>query len=267
MNRQRPSQYSYRGAEAADARRRLVLATGLVVALFLADLVTGGMIRNLIRSGTGLVWGIGARIERSVAGTGFVSSRTSLAAQNEVLRSQLAQYESRVAAASVAVAENELLRGMAQLAAHTPGITAPITSSLKASPYGTFFVGAGAADGIVHGTLVLSGSGYVLGRISDVGTHSALVDQLFAPGNEIDGLASGVSLTLVGEGGGNAVARAPRGAAISVGDVVFSPSLGSRPIAIVGSVAADPADAYTLVFVRTPANIAALQFVYIVTGE
>jgi len=262
-----PSQYTYRGARRGESRRRLALTTGIVVLVFLADLVTGGVGGESIRAATGVLWSVGAQIERAIRSTGFVASRSSLASENDALRTQLAQYEQRVAAASAAVAENELLRSMARLAADEPGITAPVISSFQASPYGTFFVGAGTADGIMHGALVLSPDGYVIGRISDVGPHTALVDQLFAPTKELDALARDVPLSLVGEGGGNAVARAPRGSAVAVGDVVVAPTLGGRPVAVVGAAEADPAAAFTLVSARVPANIAALRFVYIIAGQ
>lgn len=267
MFRTNPSQYTFRGARRGESRRRLVLTTGVVALVFLVDLATGGVVREMVRAATGALWSVGAQIERGIRSTGFVASRASLASENDALRTQLAQYEQRVAAASAAVAENELLRSMTRLASDAPGITAPVISSFQASPYGTFFVGAGTADGIMHGALVLSPDGYVIGRISDVGPHTALVDQLFAPTRELEVLVRDVPLSLVGEGGGNAVARAARGAVVEVGDVVVAPTFSGRPVAVVGAVAADPAAAFTLVSVRVPANIASLRFVYIIAAQ
>lgn len=267
VNRLGPSSFSYRSIEQRDARRRLLWVTALVALIYAVDLISGGLLRGYVRSATAAAWNAGTRIERGIMLSGLFASNRSLSAQNEALRIQLAEHEGQSAAAAAALAENELLRQMAGVVAKTPGLTVPVVSSFTSSPYGTFFVGAGEADGVVEGSLVLAPDGYVIGRVTDVGAHTSLVVQLFASRKELEVVISGVPLTLVGEGGGNAIARAPRGTLIAEGDVAFAPSLSDRPVAVVGAVAFDPADAYTLVSVRTSANIASLRYVRIIEAH
>lgn len=261
------SRFSYRATQTNLDRRRLIFATVIVVIVFAADFLSGGMIRGVLRSVTSTIWSAVSRAEERVMANGFFSSRAQLASANAALQAQITQYQGKLAAADATAAENEQLRTLSHLVAQSPGITAPVISSVRTSPYGTFLIGAGSADGVEKGALVQSGDGYVIGKVSDTSARTALVDQLFAPRQTVETQIAGVPVTLSGEGGGNAIGRAPRGAKISVGDVVTAPSMGGKPIGIVGSVTSDAADAFSAVEVRAPANFTTLRFVYVITAK
>lgn len=256
--------FSYRQREQTSARNRLLWVTAFVVAVYIVDLALGGMLRGYVRIAASVFWQTGTRIERGIVRSGIFASHRELAAENEALRAQVAALEGQSAAAAAALSENTFLRSFAGVAADEPGITVPVTSSFSASPYGTFFIGAGSEEGIAAGSLVLAPDGYCIGRVVEVTARSALVSQLFAPGSELETLAGDVPLTLAGEGGGNATARAPRAAGVTVGAIVIAPSLGGRAVGQVGAVSPDVTDAHLNVSVRTPANIAALSFVRVV---
>lgn len=239
--------------------------TVLVIAIYLTDLVLGGALRGYVRAAAAIMWSVGTRIERGMERSGLFASHKELAAENEALRVELAAAQVHSAAAAAALSENELLRTIAGVVADAPGRTVPVVSSFTASPYGTFFVGAGTQSGIAKDALVLAPDGYVIGRVIEVTAHTALVAQLFAPGASVEGIVGDVPLTLSGEGGGNATARAPRAAAIAEGDVIFAPSAANRPVGVVGAVSPDVTDAHMNVSVRTPTNLATLHYVRILT--
>ena len=162
--------------------------------------------------------------------------------------------------------ENRELRGIVHIAEDVSGRTAPIISSVRSSPYGTFIVGAGSADGISAGSVVMAGGerGFVIGQIAEVGEHSSLVEEIFAPGASAEGSVGGAELIFEGQGGGNARAEAPRAISIAEGDSVTSAMFGGRLIGVVGAVPADSASAYKSIYVRTPVSLSELQFVYVV---
>lgn len=244
-------------------RRRLWAATVLVLLLFGADIISGGALRARIRAfSAGISVHGGALISR-IAGSGFFSSRASLAAQNRSLAEQLQQYEERASAYSALEEENAQLRALVGLAAHTHGLTAPVVSSLYASPYGTFLIGAGSAEGVAHGNIVLSSEGFVLGEVADVALHTSVVHETFAPDASVDAIVNGTAVTLEGEGGGNARATIPRGVSIAVGASASAPQYAGRPVGIVGGVATSSGGAAQDLFVRIPVNRSGLQFVYV----
>ncbi len=256
---------SFPQSDSRRRRRRLFAATVLVIFLFVADLVSGGKLRALVRESASVAWQSVSRVGQAVGQSGFFSSRAALAHENAALQATIAHLQDRAAAYSAVEAENAQLRALVHLSAAAPGITAPVTSSFRASPYGTFTIGAGSADGIQKGALVLTPDGFAIGRISDVAAHQSLVVGLFAPGETLDVVINGIPMSLHGEGGGQATGEAPRASAISVGDPVFAPSLGGKSVGIVGNVQGSQASASTKLFVRVPVNLASLLYIYVET--
>lgn len=226
--------------------------------------------RALARASGASVWGWGASIEKLIYESGFLSTRRGLARENSALAGQIAQLEERAAAYEVLKEENEALRHMLRVAETArgekkeSGITAPIISSFRASPYGTFQVGAGFADSVSPGDIVLSAENFVIGRIESADSHSSLVRAVFAPGVSSDATLRGVGIAVEGHGGGNARTKMPRQSDVAVGDPVVSAILGARAIGVVGNISEDSGSAYKSVDIYLPVNLSAIQFVYIV---
>ena len=252
-----------------DARRPLIAVTALVVFLFLADLLSGGVLRHAAHSAAAEVSRTVNAAASAVGASGIFATRASLEAQNRVLSQQLAALQERAAAYSVLAAENDQLRTIANLPSRPAGITAPVVSSVIASPYGTFLIGAGSADGVRSGSIVLAGStdesAFVIGTVSDVGAHTSTVQETFAPGATLDTVIAAAAVSIEGSGGGNAHALIPRGVHVVVGDAVMAPGLGARAVGIVGNIASSSASATQDLSIRVPVNIGALQFVYVVS--
>jgi cell shape-determining protein MreC len=203
----------------------------------------------------------------AVVSSGFFSTRHALQSENQLLKREVAQLQSRIAGLEKSEEENAQLRDLVGMIQGPVGVTAPIVSSTRSSPYGTFLVGAGKVDGVVEGSIVMAGSserGFVIGEVSDVQEHLSLVTEIFAPAVEIEASINGAPIVLKGQGGGNARGDTPRAVTVDVGDSVVAPSLGGRLIGVVGAVSSDPTDVYQRVYVRIPANFSTLQFVYVV---
>lgn len=243
------------------ARKRLLIATVVVAVLFIFDMVSGGALRWLARGVSSSVWGIGS----AALGSGFFSSRRALQAENETLKQELSRLEVEAVGLEALESENRELRGIVHIAEGVSGVTAPIISSVRSSPYGTFIVGAGSADGISAGSVVMAGGqgGFVIGQIAEADEHISLVEEVFAPGASAEGSVGGAELIFEGQGGGNARAEAPRAISIAEGDSVTSAMFGGRLIGVVGAVSSDSASAYKSIYVRTPVSLSELQFVYV----
>jgi len=246
--------------------RRLFAMTLLVIVVFLIDLISGGTIRALAQNAAASIGGVSVRVFNAVKYSGIFHTRATLAAQNQALEAQIARYEAQAAAYKALQEENAQLATQAHLAQDNTGITVPVVSSLRSSPYGTFLIGAGSAEHIKQNALVLTDLGFVVGRVTDVSAHTSLVTELFASGKTVSALVAGANATLGGAGGSNARAQIPRGIAVTAGDIVTSGSVGGRPIGIVGKVESRPADAYSTVYMRLPQNIYSLRFVFVLSS-
>ena len=269
MNLFRPNNF-LGGRWTPRSGRRIFTATAIVCALILVDAFSGGTVRSLVRRAGSLVWWWGISIERSIHESGFFRTRRGLIAENAALTEQIAQFQERSAAYRVLKDENIALREMLNVAetakgrSKESGITAPIASSFRASPYGTFQIGAGTADSVSPGNLVLSAENFVIGRVLTADAHTSLVKEIFAPNVSSDAVLHGIGVAVVGQGGGNAKTDVPREADIAVGDPVISAIFGSRAIGVVGNVSVDSGSAYKRVQIYLPVNLSILQFVYIV---
>ena len=256
---------SYRQNKSRNGR--LLVITTLVVFLFALDILTGGSIRHLLRGGVVVMAEWSGRVGASIKGSGLLATRASLEAKNRVLSEQLTQYEERAGGFEALRTENEELRALVHLIESLPsgteGMTAPVVSSIRSSPYGTFLIGAGDSDGIARGSLVLTSGGFGVGTVTDTGAHTAVVTEVFAPSATIEAIVGSASISAAGSGGGNARASVPRALSITVGQPVVAPAFGQRPIGIVGNVASSSASASQDVSIVLPVNLASLKYVYI----
>lgn len=256
----------YRRSDRRHARKRLLIASLIVVVLFLFDVASGGTLRGVARSLSAGVWSATTGIGSAIFGSGFFSSRRALSAENDALKSRIADLEAELAGHQLLKDENEELHSLVRLAESAKGVTAPITSSVRSSPYGTFMIGAGSAEGISAGSIVMAGGerGFVIGQVAELGTHSSLVKEVFAPGVSVEGTLRDAALVFEGQGGGNARAEAPRALSLAVGDSVTSARFGGSLIGTVGAVSSDSSSAFRSVYIRTPVGLSELQYVYVV---
>ncbi|MBV9159419.1 MAG: rod shape-determining protein MreC [Candidatus Kaiserbacteria bacterium] len=258
------AEFSHRSLHGARAgRRRLLAATFLVVFLIVLDIVTGGSVRSLIRTGATTLWSATARARAGIIETGYFRSHRALASENASLRDEVASLQEKAAQYNVVADENTQLRDLVHLASTERGITAPVVSSFRSSPYGTFLIGAGKNDPVAAGDIVLTPGGFVIGIIADVQDRTSAVRGIFSSGMTSDVLIGTTPVTLTGEGGGNAKGSAPRGVSIQAGDPVIARQYGGRPVGIVGKVESSPTSPDQTVYVRIPVNLESLRFVYI----
>jgi len=255
---------SFTAQRGRRARQRLIFATILIVILFILDALFGGPLRLALQSGAATVWKVTASARNAITGSGYFTSHRTLAQQNETLEEQLAASQSDAAAYQGLKEENDELRAFLHLASSTPGLTAPIVSSFRASPYGTFMIGAGTADGVVPGSIVMSTEDFAIGTVTSAEVHTALVTGSFASGSSIDVLIGTTAAVANGRGGGNAIAMVPREASIHENDAVVAPSLGSHQIGIVGHVDDSASSAEQTVYIQLPINLSSLRYVYII---
>ncbi len=253
-------------------KSRLIVATFVVLLIMGIDFLSGGFVRSYVRDGASSVFLWGDSLGTAIGNSGVLSSRRALESQNRSLSERLSQLEEQSQSYQALKSENEALRSLVNVAQSTAsesgrGVTAPIVSSVRSSPYGTFLIGAGTADGIVSGSYVLTGEGVMIGIVRSGGTHTSVVSEIFAPGASEEAVINGTVVVIGGSGAGNAYAKVPRGIPIVVGDPVVSPRYGSRTIGIVGNVASSSASASQDVYIRIPVNFSSERYVYIIPSN
>lgn len=261
------SQFTFDASHGRSGRRKLAYASLLVLVLLALDTLSGGSVRGLVKATMSGIWTTSADVRSAIFDSGYFSSHRSLAEANESLRADLELSTEKAAAYEAVRQENQILRSLLHLAKEERGITAPVVSSVRSSPYGTFLVGVGAAEGVAEGSLVITEGGFVVGRVTEVYKRTTLVTEIFAGGSRVDAQVGGATASAEGRGGGNALVKIPRGIAIRTDEPVTAPALGGRPIGLVAEVESDTSSAEQSVYVHLPVNLSSLRYVYIVPAQ
>lgn len=243
--------------------RKLLLAVSiLAVAIFGVDAILGGLIRSGVQNVASSIWRMSASAVDASESSGVFTSRQSLARENISLRAQVASLKSLKLTNVVLTEENASLKEISGL---TEGINSSksfeVLSYVDASPYGTFIINGGSAEGVVAGSLVLAEGGVLIGTIDRVGTHSSQVYGILAPGREIVGrIGNTTAVTIYGRGSGNGVLQIPRDTFVEEGDLIYYEA-GNLIVGEVGVISSSSADAEKTLFIRVPLNLYGVRFV------
>jgi cell shape-determining protein MreC len=259
--------FTYRRDDARHGSRWLLVVTIVILAVFAVDIASHGLVRASVRTAGSVIWRVGSGFGHAVFDNGYFTTHAKLAEENDALRAEIASYQAAGAESTVLADENAQLRAMLHLESHDAGVAAPVVSSYRASPYGTFTIGTGTKAGVANGSLVLTSGGFVLGRVVDAGSETSLVQMIFAPGSRIDVVVKDAAVTASGRGGGNARAAIPRAIHVDTGEPVIAPELGQRPVGLVASVAEDAGGADQIAYISLPINISTIRYVYVITAH
>lgn len=249
-----------------------IALTAIVLCLGLADFLLGGAVRDAARTAVVPFANFGRASVAAVSSGDFFSSRAALLRENAELRLERDRLQAQGMAFEALRNDIEALQEMARLAAlesekgDSESVTAPVISSLRASPYGTFLIGAGLVHGVQNGSIVLGDSGFAIGSVSDVSNRNSVVRMFFSPGQTADVVSGSTGFSITGHGGGNASAEVPRESLLNEGDAVLAPTLGNRPVGIIGKIASSTSSAYADVYIVYPRNLNTVRYVHVVPG-
>lgn len=235
----------------------------LLMALVGFEIVSGGVVRGTVRDVVAAAW-VGAQDTYTNTEMGvFFTSKRTLAERNRALEASLDALQPLRYQNEVLRAENAGLRAFLRTPEEeVEGVVVRVVSRPAYTPYDTFIIAAGSADGIAVGDIVEVAAQVAIGAVVEAGEHSALISLFSAPGSEHEVVLNGVVLTYRGRGSGNGVLMVPRDVPVMEGDVVTLSSYGIA-LGAIGQVSANPEDAYRRALVAPPANLPALQFVLV----
>lgn len=245
-------------------RSRLVVASVSFLILVCLGFLLRNPVQNFytsIRGGAGVV----TNTLTDEAGLALRSKR-SIARENESLRTQIAEWESREAHVRVLEDENESLRTLLSYHTDKPNPqVARVVGKPSENLYNRIILDQGSDAGIAVGDHVGIYDTMLLGTVISVSPRTAVVDLYSSPSAVLNGvlLRESITIPVRGNGGGNFEIEMPRDIKVEDGDIV---TLAERPdmvIAIVKSVVFDPRDPFQTVLARTPVNIQELKYVEI----
>lgn len=174
----------------------------------------------------------------------FVRSRNELLNTIRTLEQDVASGQGINTTFSYITEENAELRALLS-ASSSPRILAGVIARPPYTPYDTFILDKGSADGIVEHAPVFYGTGVALGYVHSVFPHMAFVTLFSSPGVESTVYLFGSRLftTAYGEGGGVVHLSVPQGIPLTKGSAVVLPSLDTGVLGVVDdiqSIATEP---------------------------
>lgn len=207
--------------------------------------------------------------EAFMIGAGGFSSPSSLAAENEALRREIADLRLSMAsstAAILAAQDQDLLAffNRASTSPRTQRIAAVIARpGLLSSD--ELIIDLGGDDGVASTSGVYAPGRVFIGKVRELLPHSAKVALFTSPRESYPVLIGPkrVPATAVGRGGGQYRADVPHGSAVAAGDAVSDGSLYDRAFGVVTSVITDPANPFDTVLFAPPVNVSEIRYVMV----
>ena len=133
------------------------------------------------------------------------------------------------------------------------------------SSFDTLIIDAGDVDGVFVGMRVFTDGDFVIGEVSIVFHHSAVVTLYSTPGTELSVTVGTSSIPAIsyGQGGGNFLVTLPKGVPVHAGDMVDIPALAPEYAGVVDAVERPKGSSLQNIYLKWPANMNDLKWVYL----
>lgn len=195
----------------------------------------------------------------------FFVSKNSLISKNLELEDKLTSLNLKEIDYDSLLKENQYLKSELGRVDLSSKIVGRVLSRPPISPYDVLVLDVGSSHGVVLGSKVYISDSVVIGKISNVGPDSSLVE-IFSTGNKKEEAVlsrTGTSFTLVGQGGANFKLEVPKDTDILWGDTFIYPGLKSRVLGSVYYIDSASQSSFKTVYIKIPGNVFSSQFVFI----
>ncbi|MHB1316241.1 MAG: rod shape-determining protein MreC [Minisyncoccota bacterium] len=187
----------------------------------------------------------------------YFSRISTLQKENDDLRNNL--YELRVKEFEFNQIKQEYneLKSLVHATSSNLLIVGRVISKPPFTPYDTFIVDKGSNNGVQVGDFGYINDGLVIGRVTTVNKDNCVVT-LFSSGDQSQEFLvsrTGISVLVVGKGGGNFAMFVPKDFDIVIGDTLLEPSHDTSIVAEVYTVNDVAQNSFKMVYARIPQSI------------
>jgi hypothetical protein len=194
----------------------------------------------------------------------YFSSRKTLAARNAELEITIERLENQLAQKDALLRnDTEVSRASAGSSTNPVIVLYPIAEDVTRL-YSTILLSKGYKDGLEKGGLVYIRGQQAVCETVEVYTTTSLCELLSKGGRVTEGVAPGpgITLTLVGSGGGNFIADMPKAGGLSIGEAVYLRSNPSLLLGTIVSIKSDEQSTEAKIYVRGAYNPVTSQVFY-----
>jgi cell shape-determining protein MreC len=263
---------SFRHDRQQQVRRRKLFGTVflfLFVILFFRDPVAR-MFSSVLTTVAVPIWGANYRTQEWWGGVSDLwSTKEALVAENKHLQNTLDLVALEAYSREELRRENEQLKAALGRASGRTLLYARVLSAPGRSPYDTLVLDVGLDHGLVPGMEIFTDGDFVIGKVSKVMEHSAIVTLYSSYGNELQVTigTSSIPATMLGQGGGNFLITLPRSVDVSPGDLVHIPAVAPEYAGVVSAVDLPYGSSLENVYLKWPFNVYEVAWVYVAMTE
>lgn len=196
----------------------------------------------------------------------YFTSKNTLSKENDFLKNQNLELESKLANYQSLENENQNLKELlGRLGENHQYLLATILAKPNITLFDTLVLDIGKDKGVAIGDIVFAYGNIPLGKISEVNSTTSKVTLFSNPGEKTNAIISSTNtyIDLIGRGGGNFEIILPRDFTLAEGENVLLPDLNNYLIAKVVSTISDARDSYQKALLVSPINIQELKFVQV----
>lgn len=195
----------------------------------------------------------------------LVASKKSLLKENDELKDIIDRTALDAYSYTLLRQENDMLKEKFGRKPEKEFLLARVLATPGQSPFDTLVIDAGTAEGVSSGMRIFTDGDFVIGEVTSVFHHSAVVTLYSSSGTElaVELVASSTPATLYGQGGGNFLITLPRGVPVSVGDLVDIPALAPEYAAVIDAVNRPEGESLQYIYLKLPVNVYQLKWVYV----
>lgn len=193
-----------------------------------------------------------------------ISSKNSLIAENRRLEEELIKVNAQLSIQKVIEKENNDLKFLFERNdAKTKVVLGAVLEKPVISPFDTIIIDIGKINGVQKGDKVLYGGVIAVGQIEEAFEKSSKVKLYSSPGQKFTVFIGSKSIQAEAEGlgGGNFMAKLPKGAEVSEGDEAVVPGISTTVFGFAHKIETDPADSFQKIIFKIPLNLNELKWV------
>lgn len=257
-----PLKSSYRSADKKRRSKAIIIIVAIFVSflIFRADLAKGFVNKIAFP-----FWKIGNYTTSKFSNfSSIISSKKSLIIKNRRLEDELSKAKLGLLMQAIIAKENEDLKALlGRNDAKRKVILGVVLKRPSLTPFDVLIIDVGKNKGVKKGDKVLYKDTIVIGQVEEVFDLSSKVKLYSSPGEKITAFIGSKSIQIDadGLGGGNFLAKLPKGAEINEGDAVVIPNISSAVLGFVEKIEANPADSFQKIIFKTPFNLSEINLV------
>lgn len=198
----------------------------------------------------------------------LISSKKSLLEENDKLKDLIDRTALEAYSYDLVRQENDVLKEKLGRKPEEEFLLARVLATPGQSPFDTLVIDAGSEEGVSLGMRIFTDGDFVIGEVTSVFHHSAVVTLYSASGTELPVTLATDSTptTLYGRGGGDFLIVLPRGVHVAVGDLVNIPALAPNYAGVVRGVDRPEGESLQYIHLKLPMNIYQLKWVYVTSS-